>query len=186
MAFRFKALSATLSIIAVVSIVAPGHAQQYQPSAGSMPGLPSNGRTAAVKAKVNLRNGPGPYSEIITTISVESRVRITGCSGEWCELTWNGRCGYAVARNISIGAPPRQVRPYDSQANYTGGYDRGPQPRHPGSYEPEPPIRYGEPGYYPPPADAYGPAYYKSPRLLWSGLGVARMVVRQRESEIDP
>ena len=161
---HFKALSAALSIIAATAVTAPVRAQQGPPAAGqeSAPGAtlqdgpaaqapasqaPARARSAAVAATVNLRSGPGTDSEIITTIPAGSMVRVTGCSGEWCELTWNGRSGYAIARNLSIGAP-RQARPY------------GPQPGYAGGYGPEPPGVYEAPGYYAPPAVVYGPTYY--------------------------
>jgi hypothetical protein len=183
MPFHFKALSAALSIIAVAAIAAPGHAQQSPPAAGPEPvprAAPQDGpatqaptyqapartaraRSAAVAATVNLRSGPGTDSEIITTIPAGSAVRVTDCSGEWCEVTWNGRSGYAIARNLSIGAP-RQAGAYGPQPRYAGGY--GPQPGYPDGYGPEPGVVYGAPGYYAPPAVVYGPAYY-GPRVYY-------------------
>jgi Bacterial SH3 domain len=180
MPFYFKSLSAALSIIAVAAGAAPGHAQQSPPAAAQEPGAgPQDGpppsqapvragraRSAAVTASVNLRSGPGTDQEIITTIPAGSTVRVTSCSGEWCEVTWNGRDGYAIARNLSIGAP-RQAGPYGPRSGYPGGYGPerqaggyGPQPGYPGGYGPAPPPGYEAPGYYGPPAVVYGPAYY--------------------------
>ena len=169
MPFHFKALSAALSIVAAVAMIGPGHAQQSPPPAGQDPGpnaQPQDGpdtsqapvrtaraRSAAVTATVNLRSGPGTDQEIITTIPAGSTVRVATCSGEWCEVTWERRSGYAIARNLSIGAP-RQARPY------------GPQPGYAGGYGPEPPVVYEAPGYYAPPAVVYGPAYY-GPRVYY-------------------
>jgi hypothetical protein len=187
MPFHFKSLSAALSIIAAAAIAAPGHAQQSPPAAGPEPipsAAPPDGPatqaptsrapvraarvgSAAVTASVNLRSGPGTDSEIVTTIPAGSTVRVTGCSGEWCEVTWNGRSGYAIARNLTIGAPrqagaygpqPRYAGGYGPQPGYSGGY--GPQPGYAGGYGPEPGAVYGAPGYYAPPAVVYGPAYY--------------------------
>jgi hypothetical protein len=181
MPFHFKALIAALSIIAATAIAAPGHAQQSPPAAGPEPvpgATPQDGpatqapasparaaraRPAAVAATVNLRSGPGTDSEIVTTIPAGSTVRVTGCSGEWCEVTWNGRSGYAIARNLSIGAP-RQAGAYGPQPRYAGGY--GPQPGYADGYGPEPGVVYGAPGYYAPPAVVYGPAYY-GPRVYY-------------------
>src|SRR5262249_16705132 len=139
MPFHSKALSAALSIIAVAALTAPGHAQQSPPAAGqegvpnaSPRGGPPTGappvrsgssRSAAVIANVNLRSGPGTDQEVIATIPGGSRVRVESCTGEWCEVTWNGQSGYAIARNLSSGAP-RQARPYGP-----GGY--APQPGYP-------------------------------------------------------
>jgi len=165
MHFHLKALSATLGIVAVAAAIAPVHAQQDPPAAGQQlapdaqaptPRAPlraARAGSAAVVATVNLRSGPGTDQEIITTIPAGSTIRVTSCSGEWCEVTWNGRSGYAIARNLSVGAP-RQARPY------------GPQPGYADGYGPEPPVVYGEPGYYEPPAVVYGPAYY-GPRVYY-------------------
>jgi Bacterial SH3 domain len=189
MPFHFRALSAALGFIVAAAIAAPGHAQQSPPAAGQEP-PPSAGpqdgpatqapaspaparaaraRSAAVAAAVNLRSGPGTDSEIITTIPAGSTVRVTGCSGEWCEVTWNGRSGYAVARNLSIGAP-RQAGAYGPRPGYPGGpgpgYPGGPRPGYAEGYGPEPPAVYEAPGYYAPPAVVYGPTYY-GPRVYY-------------------
>jgi uncharacterized protein YraI len=173
MPFHVKALSAALSIAAAAVVIAPARAQQTPPAAGQesapdakpqddpstqaptsqAPARAARARSAAVAATVNLRSGPGTDSEIITTIPAGSTLRVTGCSGEWCEVTWNGRSGYAIARNLSIGAP-RQARTY------------GPQPGYADGYGPEPPAVYQAPGYYAPPAVVYGPAYY-GPRVYY-------------------
>jgi len=168
MPFRFKALSAALSIVAAAAIVAPARAQQnppagQQPLPGAMqaptpraPVRAAGAGTAAVIATVNLRSGPGTDQEIITTIPAGSTIRVASCSGEWCEVTWNGQSGYAIARNLSIGAP-RQAGAYGPRPGYVEGY--GPEPYY------APPV-YGEPGYYAPPAVVYGPAYY-GPRVYY-------------------
>ena len=181
MPFHFKALSAALGIVAAVAVTAQGRAQQGPPAAGQEPApdaKPQDGgaaqtptsqapvraaraRSAAVTATVNLRSGPGTDQEIITTIPAGSTVRVTSCSGEWCELTWNGRSGYAIARNLSIGAP-RQARPYGPQPGYAGGYESGP------------PVVYGAPGYYAPPAVVYGPTYYRPGVYYGPGWGWRR------------
>ena len=107
-----------------------------------------------VTANVNLRNGPGTDAEVITTIPGGSTVRITSCSGEWCAVTWNGRSGYAIARNLDTIGGPRQARQYRPQPGYAEG------PEYAG-----PPVVYGAPGYYAPPV-VYGPAYY-GPRYYY-------------------
>jgi uncharacterized protein YraI len=149
-------------------------------------------RSAAVVANVNLRSGPGTDQQIITTIPAGSTVRVTGCTGEWCEITWNGNSGYAIARNLGIGAP-RQAGPYGPQPGYAGGYGPpgsagGPQPGYParpqpgyaGGYGPQPgysgpqpPAAYPAPGYYAPPGVVYGPAYY-GPGVVYYGPGWRR------------
>jgi SH3 domain-containing protein len=204
MPFHSKALSAALGIIATAAVIAPGHAQQNPPQAGQepvpnaspqespatpappfrAPARTARAGAASVVAAVNLRSGPGTDQEIITTIPGGSTVQVSGCTGEWCEVTWNGRSGYAIARNLSIGAP-RQARPYGPQPGYApqpgypggrqpgyaGGY--GPQPGYTGGYGPEPPAVYEAPGYYAPPAVVYGPGYY-GPGAAYYGPGWRR------------
>ena len=211
MPFDSKALSAALSIIAAAAMTAPVRAQQSPPPAGQEPlpnaspnaspqegpavpaptfRAPARAGTASVTATVNLRSGPGTDQEIVTTIPAGSTVRVSGCTGEWCEVTWNGRSGYAIARNLSIGAP-RQARPYGPQPGYPGGYEQrpgyaggyGPQPGYTGGYGPrpgytegygpQPPAVYEAPGYYAPPAVVYGPGYY-GPGVVYYGPGWRR------------
>jgi hypothetical protein len=198
MPFHFKALSAALSIIATAAVIAPGRAQQSPPAAGQEPppsASPEDGpatqaptsqppvragraRSAAVTATVNLRGGPGTDQEIITTIPAGSAVQVTSCTGEWCEVTWNGRSGYAIARNLSIGGA-RQAGAYGPRPGYAGGAPRqaggyGPQPGYAGGYGPEPPAVYGAPGYYAPPAVVYGPTYYRPGVYYGPGWGWRR------------
>jgi hypothetical protein len=171
MPLNSKALGATLGILAlgVVVIAAPAFAQQNPPMPGQEPPLdeqspsgpppndqppgaqlrPGSVRTALVTADVNLRSGPGTNAPIIATIPGGSTVRITSCNGEWCAVNWNGRSGFAIARNLDTGGT-RQVRRYPGQPGYAEGPDDG--------YGP--PVVYEGPGYYPPPAVVYGPGYY--------------------------
>jgi hypothetical protein len=111
-----------------------------------------------VSATVNLRGLPRTDSEVITTIRAGSTVRVADCSGEWCVVAWDKYSGYAVARNLSLGAS-RQARAYPAQ------------PRYPDDYEIEPPVLmvygHGPPGYYAPPAVVYGRAYYYGPRVYY-------------------
>jgi uncharacterized protein YraI len=106
MPFPLKALRATLMIIVAPAIIRPAPAQPYPPSAA--PELVPIGRTISVTAKVNLRSGPGIYSEIITSIPAGSTVWITSCMGEWFDVTWNGRNGYAIARNLRVAHRSRR------------------------------------------------------------------------------
>jgi len=109
------------------------------------PGAPSY---ALVTANVNLRSGPSTDAQIITTILGGSTVQVTGCSGEWCGVIWNGRSGYAIARNLDTGGP-REARQYRPRPGYAGEPDD----------DVGPPVVYA-PGYYPPPPVVYGPGYY--------------------------
>jgi len=189
MRFCSKPLGAALSIaaIAAVTIASPGHAQQdpdfgqAPPPGVSRPGqevIPPDGRpprriarprgggTAVAAANVNLRSGPGTDSEILANIPAGSAVRVGECEGEWCEVTWNGQSGYAIARNLNLGGS-RQAGVYPRQPGYQPGPGQpGYQPGYPGDGN-------GPPGYAPGPAYsygprvAYGPAYYYGPRVYY-------------------
>lgn len=89
------------------------------PSAGGPPPV-------AVNTNVNLRQGPGTNFPVVLTIPAGAPVRVSGCSGQWCQVTFQGQSGYVIA--TSLGAPP--PRPY------------------PPGYPPPPPP----PPLYPPPA----------------------------------
>lgn len=184
MALNFKTLVATLGIITVTAatMAASALAQQDLPATehGPLPnaqppsGVISNApapkatptlhghlaRSALVTANVNLRRGPGTDSEILTTIPGGSPVRITNCSGEWCAVMWNGRRGYAIARNLYTGGP-RPARQYRVPPGYAAEVDD----------EPGPPVVYGPPAYYPPPVilgpGYYTPGYYYGPGWGW-------------------
>jgi uncharacterized protein YraI len=177
MGMSFRLLRATLFAIAAAAMATPVFAQQDPPGAGQAPpeangpGAPPQGapppgpppgappqatpggppRSAIVTANVNLRGGPGTDAEVITTIPAGSRVRVTDCSGEWCMVTWNGRSGFAIARNLDIGGA-RQARSFRAPPGYPGGP--------PAVYEAGPPVIYGAPAYYPPPVVVYGRGYY--------------------------
>ena len=67
------------------------------------------GATAApgiAKGSVNLRAGPGINYARIATIPAGAPVSILRC-GQWCELVYAGRKGWASASYIARGAVPR-------------------------------------------------------------------------------
>ena len=96
---------------------------------------------ALATANVNLRQGPGTNYGVITTIPGGSTVDVINCSGEWCNVQWQGRGGYAVARNLDMGGGP------------------GPGPAVVGP--PGPPVVMVDPYPYP---YYWGPRYYYGPR----------------------
>lgn len=105
-------------------------------------------KPALATTNVNLRNGPGTDSAIVTTIPGGSTVRVSGCNGEWCAVTWNGRSGFAIARSLDAGTK-RQAR-LPLPADVAAAEDD----------EPDAPVVYASPGYYPPPPVVYGRGYY--------------------------
>jgi hypothetical protein len=57
---------------------------------------------------VNLRQGPGTTYTVILTIPGGSNVDVSGCSGQWCQVTFQGQNGYAIVTSLDQGggAPP--------------------------------------------------------------------------------
>jgi hypothetical protein len=66
----------------------------------------SEARADAVTARdTNLRVSPGIESKILALIPKGASVPIGRCGDGWCEASWNGQHGYAVARNFVAAAP---------------------------------------------------------------------------------
>jgi hypothetical protein len=91
---------------------------------------------------VNLRQGPGTTYTIIMTIPGGSNVDVGGCSGQWCQVTFQGQNGYAIATSFDQGGgapPPGAAGP--PPAGYAGP-PAGPPPA---GYAPAPPPGYAGP-----------------------------------------
>jgi len=100
---------------------------------------------AYVASNLNMRSGPGTTNEIVTRIPGGSLVEANNCSNGWCEVSWQGRSGFAIQSSLDMsGRVPSRPR-----ANYAPG----PVYSGPGYIEAPPPVYYG-PSYY------YGPRYY--------------------------
>jgi uncharacterized protein YraI len=96
---------------------------------------------AYVVTTVNLRAGPGTTNEIVTKIPGGSLVDASNCKDGWCEVSWQGKNGFAIqtALDLSGRAPTRPRAVYRSPPYYVEG----------------PPVYYGPPyPYY------YAPRYY--------------------------
>src|ERR1700749_4500739 len=80
-------------------------------SAAILSALSAGGAAAAPALavnNVNLRQGPGTTYTIIMTIPGGSNVDVSGCSAQWCQVTFQGQNGYAIATSFDQGggAPP--------------------------------------------------------------------------------
>jgi hypothetical protein len=71
---------------------------------------------------VNLRQGPGTDYAVVLTIPGGSNVDVGGCSGQWCQVTFQGRHGYAIATSFDQGGgtPPAGYAPPPPPAGYAG------------------------------------------------------------------
>jgi uncharacterized protein YraI len=114
---------------------------------------------------VNLRQGPGTTYTIIVTIPGGSNVDVSGCSGQWCQVTFQGQNGYAIATSFDQGggAPPPAAA---AAGPPPAGYAVPPAGPPPAGYAPAPP-----PGYAGPPSDADSdvpiPVYPGAPPPVW-------------------
>jgi uncharacterized protein YraI len=59
---------------------------------------------------VNLRQGPGTTYTVIMTIPGGSNVDVGGCSGQWCQVTFQGQNGYAIATSFDQGGGAAATR----------------------------------------------------------------------------
>jgi SH3-like domain-containing protein len=134
-------------------------------SAGMLLALSAAGASAAPALainNVNLRQGPGTTYTIIMTIPGGSNVDVSGCSGQWCQVTFQGQNGYAIATSFDQGGgapPPGAAGP--PSAGYAGQPGYAPLPGYAGpppDVDPDAPIPVSPIG--PPPI---GPPIYVGP-----------------------
>jgi uncharacterized protein YraI len=108
---------------------------------------------------VNLRSGAGTNNDVVAKIPGGSRIEINNCTNGWCEVTYQGKSGFAIetALDTSGRAPPRRTSGY-----YSGGpvYSGPPAYYAPGPY-------YGPPAYYYPGPYYYGYGPYWRRRYWW-------------------
>jgi uncharacterized protein YraI len=112
---------------------------------------------AYVPSTVNLRTAAGTTNEIVTKIPGGSLVDVASCTDGWCEVTWKGKNGFAIATaldrsgRVPAGRPVAVGRPLPVA---------GPAPL---VVEPAP-VVVGGPLYYPYRPyygyGYYGPRYY--------------------------
>ncbi len=111
---------------------------------------------AYVASNVNMRSGPGTTNEIVTRIPGGSLVDANNCKDGWCEVSWQGKSGFAIqtALDMSGRVPSRLSMSYQAVP--------GPGP---GYIESGPPVYYGPAPYYYGPRYYYGRPYYR--RRYW-------------------
>ena len=82
-------------------------------------------------------------------------IEVANCSGQWCQVTWQGQNGYVIATSLGQGGPPPGGPP--------PGYEPPPPP---------PPVYAAPPPYYGPYPYYYG-GYY-GPGPYYGGYGRRR------------
>jgi uncharacterized protein YraI len=67
---------------------------------------------AYVLSTVNLRSAAGTNNEILAKIPGGSLVEAGACTNGWCEVTWQGKSGFAVVTALDLsGKVPRAAAP---------------------------------------------------------------------------
>ena len=127
--------------------------------------LSANADPAYVASTVNLRAGAGTGNEIVAKIPGGSLVEAANC-GDWCEVEWQGKKGFAIAtaldRSGRVPAARRAVPPPGAAVVED-------------EYVPiAPPVVYGAPvPYY------YGYGYRPYYRYGYRGYGYRRGYYRR-------
>jgi uncharacterized protein YraI len=71
--------------------------------------LSACGEQATVTQQARLHKAPATQSEVVAVIPKGSKVDASGCSDGWCQVKWNGKQGYALAKVLhtrSSGSAP--------------------------------------------------------------------------------
>lgn len=97
-------------------------------SAGVLALTTASAAAAVVTNDLNLRSGPGTQYGVITSMPAGARVDVGGCRGNWCQVNWRGRSGYASASYLSGegGTVRRAVPRYRTYSTYDSPYYYGP------------------------------------------------------------
>jgi hypothetical protein len=68
-----------------------------------------------VTRQVNLQQAPTSESAVLASIPRGRAVKVEKCTNGWCYVSWNGRSGYILAKDVSIGVPTRRSTDADRQ-----------------------------------------------------------------------
>jgi uncharacterized protein YraI len=60
------------------------------------------GEAATARVEVPMRTAPENDREIVVLIPQGSAVKISKCSHGWCQVSWHGQTGYALAKNFLV------------------------------------------------------------------------------------
>jgi hypothetical protein len=140
-------------------------------------------KPVTLTVETNLRHAPGTKSEVITLLPKGSEVEVGECDAGWCKVTFNGKEGFAIERNLGTTPPPtagvRQPQQADLQ-KLRHGYEQYFDADGPASQQQRYTARRGQPyydedddvdvAYAEPPAYYVAPGpYYYAPRYYYPG-----------------
>jgi len=117
--------------------------------------------TAAVERSAKLRSGPGSQYRALAVVRRGAVVDLSGCTANWCEVSWRGRRGYLALSVLGAARSPAAIVTAPPPSYYVA-----PGPSY--YYDDYPGFDY--PGYAYAPNVSTSPAprsYHRSGR--WSG-----------------
>ena len=56
--------------------------------------------TASSGSTVNMRASASTSAKILSSIAIGQIVDVTGTSGDWSQITWNGKSGYMMSKYL--------------------------------------------------------------------------------------
>jgi hypothetical protein len=135
--------TAAATALSLTAFVASGSAQELpnipephvitavpEPRVITAKPLPSNARQPLRPAYMiegaKLLSGPGVHYGLVQVIPEGTTVGVAKCSGDWCEVVWKNRRGFAPAETLSIAGADRAsgyfLPPYGyEEPDYYGG-----------------------------------------------------------------
>jgi uncharacterized protein YraI len=104
-----------------------------------VPAVCAMAKPITTTADTILRSSPGTTSPVLTLIPKGTSVEVGKCSNGWCQTSFSGQDGYAIAQNLGMAMPRRAPRGpvYAEEEIIDEGY--GPPP----AYVVGPPVYYG-------------------------------------------
>jgi uncharacterized protein YraI len=78
---------------------------------------------ATTKMDARLRTAPGNDRQIVTLIPRGSVVKLSKCAHGWCQVSWHGQTGYALAKNFGIAGLASSATETASDADEYGPDD---------------------------------------------------------------
>ncbi|MBV8792279.1 MAG: SH3 domain-containing protein, partial [Pseudolabrys sp.] len=102
-------------------------------------------KPVTLASETNLRAAPGTKSDVVGLMPRGETIEVGACDAGWCKVTWNGKEGFAIARNVGMASPPRTVA---ARGPRYAGDDYVPVSPPGVVYEDDAPVVYGPPAYY--------------------------------------
>jgi hypothetical protein len=75
-----------------------------------LPAVAAMAKPVTLTAETNLRKSPGTDGEVLTLLPKGTTVEVGKCTNGWCQVSADGKDGYAIAQNLGV-APRRAPRP---------------------------------------------------------------------------